>query len=81
MKSSFAVGLVTGLAAGAAAGWFAKPPPAGGLPERAPGSHAMLETGLESAPGVSVINSDVVIPAGKSVAKHTHPGEELVYLI
>lgn len=81
MKSSFAVGLATGLAIGAAAGWFARPSPAGGLPDRAPGSLVVLETELESEPGVSVIISDVVIPAGKSVPKHTHPGEEFVYLI
>jgi quercetin dioxygenase-like cupin family protein len=78
---ALAPGLAIGLAIGAASGWFLKPGRADGLPERPSGSNAVLTAELQSAPGFSVVMSDVVIPAGKSVPKHTHPGEEFVYVV
>jgi quercetin dioxygenase-like cupin family protein len=51
------------------------------LPDRAPGSNEILKAKLESAEGVEVIISDVIIPANGAVPKHYHPGEEFLYLI
>lgn len=80
-STRFAPGLAIGLAIGAASGWLLKPDASGGLPARPPGSNEVLAADLESAPGFSVIISDVVIPAGRTVPKHTHPGEEFVYVL
>lgn len=80
-STRFAPGLAIGLAIGAASGWLLKPDAASGLPARPPGSNEVLAADLESAPGFSIIISDVVIPAGKTVPKHTHPGEEFVYVV
>lgn len=80
-STGLATGLAIGFAIGAAGGWFLKPGGAGGLPSRPPGSNEVLAAELESAPGFFVIISDVVIPAGKTVPKHTHPGEEFVYVV
>ena len=46
-----------------------------------PGSHTVLVAPLETADGLEVIISDVVIPAHGSVPPHYHPGEEFVYVI
>ncbi|WP_421723361.1 cupin domain-containing protein [Bauldia sp.] len=46
-----------------------------------PGSNTMLVAPLETAPGLEVIVSDVVIPPNAEVPPHTHPGEEIVYVI
>ena len=51
------------------------------LPERDPGSNEVLKASLESAEGIEVIISDVVIPPGAEVPRHYHPGEEFVYVI
>ena len=82
MKSAtFAAGLAVGLAMGAAVGWFVNRDDGAALPERPPGSNEVLSAELDSAPGLSVVVSDVVIPAGASVPRHTHPGEEFVYVV
>ncbi|MEQ1929538.1 MAG: cupin domain-containing protein [Parvularculaceae bacterium] len=77
----FTAALAVGLAIGATSGWFLKPGVESSLPGRPPGSNEVLVAALESAQGFSVVISDVVIPAGKSVPKHTHPGEEFVYVV
>ena len=41
----------------------------------------MLVAPLETAPGIEVIISDVVIPPDAGVPPHYHPGEEFVYVI
>ncbi|WP_136658764.1 cupin domain-containing protein [Nitratireductor sp. XY-223] len=46
-----------------------------------PGSNTMLRAPLETAPGIEVIISDVVIPPNTAVPPHSHPGEEFVYVI
>ena len=46
-----------------------------------PGSNQMLRAPLSSVPGIEVIVSDVVIPPNGQVARHYHPGEEVLYLI
>ena len=46
-----------------------------------PGSNTVLTAPLETADGLEVIISDVVIPANGSVPRHYHPGEEFVYVI
>jgi quercetin dioxygenase-like cupin family protein len=46
-----------------------------------PGSNEMLRSPIQAAPGLEVIVSDVIIPAGASVPLHWHPGEEFVYVI
>lgn len=46
-----------------------------------PGSNSMLVAPLETAPGLEVIVSDVVIPPDTGVPAHRHPGEEFVYVI
>ena len=46
-----------------------------------PGSNEMLRAGISGIDGYEVIISDVVIPAGATVPRHYHPGEEFVYVI
>ena len=46
-----------------------------------PGSNEMLRSPVASADGLEVIISDVVIPAGGTVPRHYHPGEEFLYVI
>lgn len=46
-----------------------------------PGSNEMLRAGISGLDGYEVIISDVVIPAGATVPRHYHPGEEFVYVI
>lgn len=46
-----------------------------------PGSNEMLRAGLEGAPDLEVLISDVIIPAGAEVPRHYHPGEEFIYVI
>lgn len=46
-----------------------------------PGSNEMLRTNLTHDPHLEVIISDVVIPAGATVPRHFHPGEEFIYVI
>ena len=50
----------------------AKPPP---------GSNLMMRAPITISDDLEVIISDVVIPAGASVPRHFHPGEEFVYVI
>jgi quercetin dioxygenase-like cupin family protein len=50
----------------------------GNLP---PGSNQRLRAPVTIAEGLEVIISDVVIPAGATVPRHYHPGEEFVYVI
>ena len=50
----------------------AKPPP---------GSNLMLRGPITISDDLEVIISDVVIPAGATVPRHYHPGEEFVYVI
>ena len=47
----------------------------------APGSNMMLRGPITIAEGLEVIISDVVIPAGATVPRHYHPGEEFIYVI
>ena len=47
----------------------------------APGSNLMLRSPIVLASGLEVIISDVVIPAGATVPRHYHPGEEFIYVI
>jgi quercetin dioxygenase-like cupin family protein len=75
MAGAFA-GFVAGCAAGAVSQECANM-----LPDRPPGSNEILRADLESADGVEVIISDVVIPPNAGVPKHYHPGEEFVYVI
>jgi len=49
-----------------------KPPPGSNLVKRAP---------ITISDDLEVIISDVVIPAGATVPRHFHPGEEFVYVI
>jgi quercetin dioxygenase-like cupin family protein len=51
------------------------------MPDRPNGSNLILRTDLEQADNLEVIVSDVVIPPGAQVPRHTHPGEEFVYII
>ena len=46
-----------------------------------PGSNEMLRANLTHDPHIEVIISDVVIPAGATVPRHFHPGEEFIYVI
>ncbi len=46
-----------------------------------PGSNLMLRGPITISDDLEVIISDVVIPAGASVPRHYHPGEEFVYVI
>ena len=50
----------------------AKPPP---------GSNLMLRGPITISDDLEVIISDVVIPAGATVPRHYHPGEEFLYVI
>jgi quercetin dioxygenase-like cupin family protein len=79
--TTYPLGLVIGLAIGAASGWFAKPAPATELPARPAGSNEALKVELKSAPGWTAVVADVVIPAGEGIPKHIHPGEEFVYVV
>lgn len=45
------------------------------------GSNEMLRATLSNNPELEIILSDVLIPAGQTVPKHYHPGEEFLYLI
>ncbi len=53
-------------------------PSVGKLP---PGSNLVMRAPLSSDDGLEVIVSDVVIPAGATVPRHYHPGEEFVYVL
>lgn len=46
-----------------------------------PGSNLMLRGPITISDDLEVIISDVVIPAGATVPRHFHPGEEFVYVI
>lgn len=46
-----------------------------------PGSNLMLRAPITISDDLEVIISDVVIPAGATVPRHYHPGEEFVYVI
>jgi len=46
-----------------------------------PGSNQMLRAPITISDGLEVIISDVVIPAGATVPRHFHPGEEFIYVI
>ena len=46
-----------------------------------PGSNEMLRALISESDDLEVIISDVVIPAGASVPKHFHPGQEFLYVI
>jgi len=46
-----------------------------------PGSNERLRSPIAALPGIEVIVSDVVIPPNATVPRHTHPGEEFVYVI
>lgn len=80
MKLKFIGGLMIGLVAGAAFGAVAHEELAG-LPARDGGSNEVLKEKLDSAPGLEVVISDVVIPPNAQVPRHYHPGEEFLYLI
>jgi len=45
------------------------------------GSNTMLRTALEGVEGIEVLISDVWVPPNASLETHSHPGEELVYVI
>ena len=47
----------------------------------APGSNEQLRANIAGVEGIEVLISDVVIPAGATVPRHYHPGEEFVYVI
>ena len=46
-----------------------------------PGSNEMLRALIAESDDLEVIISDVVIPAGATVPKHFHPGQEFLYVI
>jgi len=46
-----------------------------------PGSNQMLRGPITISDDLEVIISDVVIPAGATVPRHFHPGEEFIYVI
>lgn len=46
-----------------------------------PGSNQMLRAPITISDDLEVIISDVVIPAGATVPRHFHPGEEFLYVI
>ena len=71
-----AAGFVLGCAASAAAHLAPL-----ALPDRAAGSNEVLKATLESAEGIEVIISDVIIPPGAQVPRHYHPGEEFIYIV
>lgn len=50
-------------------------------PAPPPGSNQMLRAALAMADGLEVIISDVVIPAGATIPRHYHPGQEFLYII
>ncbi len=76
----FVGGLMIGLVAGASLGALAHEEIAK-LPSRGAGSNEVLKEKLDSAPGLEVVISDVVIPPDAQVPRHYHPGEEFLYLI
>lgn len=80
MKMNFIGGLTIGLIAGAALGAIAHEDLAG-LPARDAGSNEVLKETFDSAPGLEVVISDVIIPPNAQAPRHYHPGEEFVYLI
>jgi quercetin dioxygenase-like cupin family protein len=80
MKLKFIGGLTIGLIVGAAFGAIAHEDLAG-LPARDAGSNEVLKETLDSAPGLEVVISDVIIPPNAQAPRHYHPGEEFVYLI
>lgn len=45
------------------------------------GSNTMLRTTLEGVDGIEVLISDVWVPPNASLPPHSHPGEELIYVI
>ena len=45
------------------------------------GSNEMLRAPITIADGLEVIISDVVLPAGKGLPLHVHPGEEFAYIL
>jgi quercetin dioxygenase-like cupin family protein len=80
MKANFISGLAIGAVAGLSLGALAHEELAG-LPARDAGSNEVLKEKLDTAPGVEVVISDVVIPPNAQVPRHYHPGEEFLYLI
>ncbi|WP_284124189.1 VOC family protein [Parerythrobacter aestuarii] len=52
-----------------------------GLPPRGPGSNTALTAPITVGGPLSVIISDVVIPAGGQVPRHCHPGQEFLYMV
>jgi len=46
-----------------------------------PGSNLMLRAPITISDDLEVIIADVVIPAGATVPRHYHPGEEFLYVI
>ncbi len=69
--SLFAATLALGVTAASADGTH-RPPP---------GSNEVLVVPLANAEGLEVFVSDVVLPPGFQVPPHSHPGQEIVYVI
>ncbi|MGF1454363.1 MAG: cupin domain-containing protein [Alphaproteobacteria bacterium] len=46
-----------------------------------PGSNLMLRAPVSGLHGLEVLISDVVIPPGVAVPRHTHPGEAFLYVL
>lgn len=78
MKTLIIAALLTGLAGAASAHGGPQPAAAEAPP---PGSNEKLRAPIASADGLEVLISDVVIPAGATVPRHYHPGEEFLYVI
>lgn len=51
------------------------------LPDRAPGANLLLQTPITFADGLELIVSDVVIPPDGTVARHCHPGQEILVMV
>lgn len=45
------------------------------------GSNQVLSGPIEAAPGHSLIVGDLVMEAGGEIPRHSHPGEEFLYVI
>ncbi len=46
-----------------------------------PGSNVVLEGAIEGAPNHHLVVGDLVMAAGGAIPKHTHSGEEFLYVI
>ncbi|MGC6500984.1 MAG: cupin domain-containing protein [Henriciella sp.] len=59
----------------------AEAPPSSAVPLPPSANSERLQATISGAEGLEIRISDMVIPAGASVPRHFHPGDEFVYVI